>query len=228
MTAPARRGGAKLAVQVVVIAKEPRPGAVKTRLCPPLTPEQAAELAEAALADTCRVVACTRVQGRVMALEGRTGRWVPPGCDIVVQRTGAFGERLAGAIDDAWALHPLPVLLIGMDTPQLDTQLVESAARALLDPGVDTVLGPANDGGYWLIGAREPVAGMFAGVPMSTDHTAAAQLRRLHTLSLTCSLLPTLRDVDTFEDALAVASASPHTAFARALRGCAVAEEAGV
>ena len=68
MTAPARTGRAKLAVQVVVIAKEPRPGAVKTRLCPPLTPKQAAELAEAALADTCSVVACTGVQFRVMAL----------------------------------------------------------------------------------------------------------------------------------------------------------------
>ena len=92
-----------------------------------------------------------------MALEGRPGPWVPPGCDIVVQRTGTFGERLAGAIDDAWSLHPLPVLLIGMDTPQLTTWLVEGAARALLAPGVDTVLGPANDGGYWLIGTRAPV-----------------------------------------------------------------------
>jgi hypothetical protein len=228
MTEPAHSGRAKLAVQVVVIAKEPRSGAVKTRLCPPLTPKQAAELAEAALEDTCRIVASAKLQCRALALEGRPGPWVPPGCDIVVQRTGAFGERLAGAIDDTWLLHPLPVLLIGMDTPQLTTQLVESAARALLDPGVDTVLGPANDGGYWLIGTRAPVGGMFAGVPMSTDHTAVAQLRQLHTLGLTCSLLPTLRDVDTFEDALAVASASPHTAFARALRGCAVAEEAGV
>ena len=228
MTAPARTGRAKLAVQVVVIAKEPRPGAVKTRLCPPLTPKQAAELAEAALADTCSVVACTGVQFRVMALEGRPGPWMPPGCDIVVQRTGTFGERLAGAIDDAWSLHPLPALLIGMDTPQLDTRLVESAARSLLAPGVDTVLGPANDGGYWLIGTRVPVGGMFAGVPMSTDHTAAAQLRQLYRLGLTCSLLPTLRDVDTFEDVLAVASASPHTAFARAVRACVVAEEARV
>ena len=223
-----RGGGTGMAVQVVVIAKEPRPGAVKTRMCPPLMPEQAAELAEAALADTCRVIACTGAQFRVMALEGQPGPWVPPGCDIVVQRTGAFGERLAGAIDDAWSLHPLPVLLIGMDTPQLDTRLVEGAARALLAPGVDTVLGPANDGGYWLIGTRVPVAGMFAGVPMSTDHTAAAQLRQLSMLGLTCSLQPTLRDVDTFEDALVVASAAPHTAFARALRGCALPEEASV
>ena len=84
MRGVARSGRAKLAVQVVVIAKEPRPGAVKTRLCPPLTPEQAAELAEAALADTCRVIAGTGAQFRVMALEGRPGPWMPPGCDLVV------------------------------------------------------------------------------------------------------------------------------------------------
>ncbi len=224
MRTSAPSDGAKLAVQVVVIAKEPRPGAVKTRLCPPLTPEEAAELAEAALADTCGVVGRARVQYQVIVLEGRPGPWLAPGCEVVAQRTGAFGDRLAGAINDAWVLHPLPVLLIGMDTPQLDTRMVEGAARALLDPGVDTVLGPADDGGYWLIGTRAPIAGMFAGVPMSTDHTAAAQLRRLRTLGLTCALLPTLRDVDTFEDAMAVALTAPYTAFACALRACIVSE----
>ena len=98
----------------------------------------------------------------------------------------------------------------------------------MLAPGVDTVLGPANDGGYWLIGTRVPVAGMFAGVPMSTDHTAAAQLRRLHTLGLTCSLLPTLRDVDTFADALGRGVRRTTHRIRRALRACAVAEEASV
>jgi hypothetical protein len=98
---------------------------------------------------------------------------------------------------------------------------LELAAAALLSPGVATVLGPADDGGYWLIGARHPEPGMFAGVPMSTDHTAAAQLRRLGALGLRCSPVAGLRDVDTVSDAWAVAELVPHSSFAAALRACA-------
>ena len=221
---------AALAIQVVVIAKEPRPGAVKTRLCPPLTPVQAAALASAALADTCDVVGATPVRRRVVALEGRPGSWLPEDWEVVVQRSGTFGQRLAGAIEDSWDAAPLPILLIGMDTPQLDQRLLESAARALLRPGVDAVLGPAHDGGYWLLGTRAPVAGMFDGVPMSTDHTGAAQLRRLDQLGLHRTVVPPLRDVDTIADARAVAAAAPHTRFACVLSACAgaVPEEARV
>jgi hypothetical protein len=210
-----------LGVQVVVIAKEPRPGAVKTRLSPPLTPGEAAAVAGAALADTLEVVARTNLRARVVAFEGRPDSWIPSGFTVVPQRRGSFGDRLAGAMEDAWERTPCPILLIGMDTPQVSVADLELAAAALLSPGVGTVLGPADDGGYWLIGARHPEPGMFAGVPMSTDHTAAAQLRRLGALGLRCSPVAGLRDVDTVSDAWAVAELVPHSSFAAALRACA-------
>lgn len=211
-------GAAKaLDVQVVVIAKEPRPGAVKTRLIPPLNPGEAAAVAGAALVDTLEVVARTNVRARVVAFEGRPGRWVPGGFVVVPQRTGFFGDRLAGAIEDAWERTASPILLIGMDTPQVSVADLELAAATLLSPGVDTVLGPADDGGYWLIGTRRPVPGMFAGVPMSTDRTAAEQLQRLGALGLSCSQVRGLRDVDTMSDAWAVAELVPDSSFAAAL-----------
>jgi uncharacterized protein len=212
---------AVLNVQVVVIAKEPRPGAVKTRLSPPLTPGEAASVAGAALKDTLEVVARTNLRARVVAFEGRSDRWVPSGFTVVPQRRGGFGDRLAGAIQDAWERTPCPILLIGMDTPQVSAADLELAAEDLLSPGVDAVLGPADDGGYWVIGTRHPVPGMFAGVPMSTDRTAVAQRHRLGDLGLRCSLVRGLRDVDTMSDARAVAKLVPHSCFAAALRACA-------
>ena len=167
------QGSSALAeVQVVVIAKEPLAGTVKTRLCPPLTASEAARVAAAALADTLEVVGSSSCRSTVVAFEGESDGWVPGGFDVVPQRRGGFGERLAGAIDDAWERTECPVLLIGMDTPQVTVTDLGRAAAALLSPGVDAVLGPADDGGYWLIGLRRPEPGVFDDVPMSTDHTA--------------------------------------------------------
>jgi uncharacterized protein len=203
--------------QVVIVAKAPVAGLVKTRLCPPLTSAQAASVAAAALSDTLSAAQASGAQRRVLALDGDPGPWVPSGFDVVAQRPGDFATRLAGALDDAWHSAPLPVLLIGMDTPQLDAVALNAAARCLLEGSTDTVLGPADDGGFWTLGARRPVDGLFCGVPMSTGETALAQLARLHALGLSCSLLPGLRDVDTIDDALAVAGQAPATRFASAL-----------
>ncbi len=208
-------------VQVVVVAKEPLAGTVKTRLCPPLTSSEAAHVAAAALADTLEVVGRSKCRARVVAFEGESDGWVPGGFAVVPQRRGRFGERLAGAIDDAWERTGCPVLLIGMDTPQVTVSDLELAAAALLSPGFDAVLGPADDGGYWLIGVRRPQPGMFAGVPMSTDHTASDQLRRLEALGLACRVIHGLRDVDTIFDARAVAELVPNSSFAATLRACA-------
>jgi hypothetical protein len=207
-------------VQVVVIAKEPLPGTVKTRLCPPLTSAQAAGVAAAALADTLGVVARTDCRARVVAFDGSPGGWVPSGFIVVPQRAGGFGERLDGAIADAWERTDCPVLLIGMDTPQVSVADLECAAAALLSPGVDAVLGPAEDGGYWLIGTRRPVPGMFAEVPMSTDRTASLQRKRFEGLGLSHTLIHGLRDVDTIADAHAVADLVPHSSFAATLDAC--------
>jgi hypothetical protein len=197
-------------VALVVIAKAPVPGRVKTRLCPPCAPEEAAQLAAASLADTLRAVAAAPARRRILALEGS---WSAPGFELIQQQGDDLGERLGAALDAAGG----PALVVGMDTPQLSPALLAHAARRLTEPGVDAVLGPALDGGYWTIGMREPDAAAFEGVPMSSRHTCAAQRRRLRQLGLKVALLPRLRDVDTIEDARAVAREHPRTEFAAVL-----------
>ena len=208
-------------VQVVVIAKEPLAGTVKTRLCPPLTASEAAHVAAAALADTLEVVGRSNCRSTVVAFEGESQGWVPDRFVVVPQRRGGFGQRLAGAIDDAWGRTECPVLLIGMDTPQVTVADLGRAAAGLLSPGVDAVLGPADDGGYWLIGLRRPEPGVFEDVPMSTDHTASDQRIRLGSLGLACTVIHGLQDVDTISDAWAVAQLVPNSSFAASLRACA-------
>lgn len=210
--------------QVVVMAKAPVAGRVKTRLCPPFTHHQAAALARAALLDTMEAVRASGARRRVLALQGRPGSWPRTGFDVVGQRPGDLGARLAGAVADAWDRAPLPVLVVGMDTPQMRGADLDRAAAPMLRSGrvggipSSSVLGPAEDGGYWAIGVRQPVPRMFDGVPMSTDHTGAAQLARLRALGISCTVVGSMRDVDEPDDALAVAALAPATRFAATLR----------
>ncbi len=103
-------------IALIVIAKEPVAGRSKTRLCPPLEPEQAAALAAAALADTLAAVAQTPARARILALDGNPGEWLPDGFEIVSQGGGGLDARLATAFETSAG----PALLVGMDTPQLD------------------------------------------------------------------------------------------------------------
>jgi len=199
---------------LLVIAKEPVPGRVKTRLTPPYTPEQAAALAEASLEDTLSVVARTRACARTLVLRGRPGPWLPPGIRVIPQRGDGLDERLAYAFDDAYDGRPL--VLIGMDTPQVTTGLLERAAAALRTR--DAVFGRAADGGFWLLGLARPDAGLLRGVPMSRPDTGRVQLARLRAAGLDVALLPPLTDVDTAADAAEVAALAPHGRFAAAFR----------
>ncbi len=204
----------KTAATIVVLAKAPVAGRVKTRLCPPLMPQEAATLAEAALSDTLAAVLATRCARRVLALDGAPGLWLPRGIEVIGQRGERLDERISCAFDDVGG----PVLLIGSDTPQVSTTLLVTAARALLSPGVDAVLGHALDGGWWIAGLRRPTPSAFRGVPMSTSTTGARQLDRFRALGLSVVTLPLLRDVDLIDDARAVATEAPGTAFAATFR----------
>jgi glycosyltransferase A (GT-A) superfamily protein (DUF2064 family) len=201
---------------VVVLAKEPAPGKVKTRLIGDLTPAEAAALAGAALADTLEAVGALSGVRPVLALDGRPGPWVPPDFAVIPQATGGLDRRIAAAFDHVLGPEGYegPALLVGMDTPQLGPLLptVDFA-------GHDAVLGLADDGGYWAVGLRRPDAALFHGVPMSEAFTGQAQLDRLRGAGLRVRLLPPLRDVDTVADADAVARAAPGTRFARAWSG---------
>jgi rSAM/selenodomain-associated transferase 1 len=197
---------------LLVIAKAPVPGRVKTRLTPPCTPAQAADMARAALIDTLTAASAARFAGRrVLVLDGEPGAWLPSGFEVIPQRGDGLAERLAAAFDDVAE----PAFLVGMDTPQLAPWQLDAGLSAVA--WGDSAFGPAFDGGYWGIGLRTPDPEVFAGVPMSTDDTGSAQYARMRALGLQPGILPPRRDVDTFAVALAVAAEAPDTRFAAAL-----------
>ncbi|MDF3299152.1 TIGR04282 family arsenosugar biosynthesis glycosyltransferase [Streptomyces tropicalis] len=193
---------------LLVIAKEPRPGRVKTRLSPPFSAREAAALAEAALADTLRAVAAAPAVRRVLVLDGTPGPWLPPGFDVVPQCAGGLDERLAGAFAGCTG----PALLIGMDTPQVTPELLTVDFA-----DCDACIGPAEDGGFWALGLASPDPALLRGVPMSTAGTGALQRERLVAAGLRVRDLRRLRDVDTAADARAVAACAPHGHFAARL-----------
>jgi glycosyltransferase A (GT-A) superfamily protein (DUF2064 family) len=190
---------------LLVMAKAPLPGRVKTRLTPPFAPAEAAALAEASLRDTLEVVAATPARRRVVVLDGPVGDWLPAGFDVVAQGDGELDVRIAAALAEVDG----PVLLVGMDTPQLTvSQLSVSFAHH------DAWFGPAEDGGFWALGLARPDPTLVAGVAMSRSCTGTVQLGRLIEAGLRIGLLPLLRDVDTAACAAAVARQAPHTRFA--------------
>ena len=212
---------------LVIVAKVPEPGLVKTRLCPPATPEQAADLAEAALLDTLDAVRA--VDSRpLVALAGDPARAVRPallaaglhGAAVVAQRGESLGPRIAAAHADAAALRPgAASLQLGMDTPQVKRELLAAAAARLTGrSGPDAVLGPAADGGWWALGLRDPHrAALIAAVPTSRADTGVRTWAALRAGGLRVDLLEELRDVDTAADAVAVAALAPGTRFAPAV-----------
>lgn len=191
-----------------MLAKAPVAGRAKTRLCPPLTPAQAAEVAAAALHDTLAAATSSGADELVLALDGAPGPWLPSGWAVVAQQGDTFAQRLAAA----WAGCAGPTLQIGMDTPQLTAARLDAALDRLA--AGPCVLGPAADGGWWGLGLRSAQPEAFSGVPMSTDQTCVEQIRRLRELGLEPDLLETLTDVDTWADAVAVAAAAPGRGFA--------------
>lgn len=195
---------------VLVMAKAPVAGTVKTRLCPPFTLEEAAQVAEAALADTLAAVARCGASRRILALAGEPGPWLPPGFEVLAQRGTSLAERLG----HAWADAGSPGIQIGMDTPQVrPTELDRLLAKVA--PG-HAVLGPATDGGWWVIGmAGLDPAAVFSGIPMSTSVTGELQGRRLEGLGQRVHRAPTRRDIDRAGDLAAVAAIAPWTQTAR-------------
>ena len=205
MTAPPPQSANTL----LVIAKQPVPGQVKTRLVPPCTHEQAAALAEAALADTLHTMLMVPARRRVIVLDGEPGPWLPSGFEVVRQCSGPLDERLASAFAGVSG----PAMLIGMDTPQVTPGLLTVDWQA-----ADAWFGPAADGGFWALGLRVPDPALLRGVPMSTPGTGAVQRARLIGAGLRVADLPQLRDVDTAADAVAVALEAPRSRFAARAR----------
>jgi glycosyltransferase A (GT-A) superfamily protein (DUF2064 family) len=136
---------------------------------------------------------------------------------VTAQRGKGLDERIAAAFDDAYAQLALPIVLIGMDTPQVTPGLLETVAHPLAAGEADAVFGPAEDGGFWLLGLRRPDPELILGVPMSADHTGRVQLERLRDAGLRVRQVPELLDVDTAADAERVARQAPGSRFAATL-----------
>ncbi|MGI5507022.1 TIGR04282 family arsenosugar biosynthesis glycosyltransferase [Lentzea sp. CA-135723] len=199
---------------LMIMAKSPIPGQVKTRLCPPLSPEEAADVAAASLLDTVAAALETPGAVPVVALAGVVRREdvrdALAECVVIPQRGSTFAERLVHAHADV-ARFRMPVLQIGMDTPQVTPSLLESCAEF-----GEAALGFAQDGGWWALGLRDPLrAAVLRDVPMSRADTGVRTLEAL--LGMEVRTLPVLSDVDTIEDAVAVAREVPGSRFAAAV-----------
>jgi len=200
---------------VLVMAKAPVEGRVKTRLCPPCTPAEAAVVAEAALSDTLEAVARCRADRRIIALDGEPGPWLPPTFEVLPQRGGRFDERLA----NAWADAGGDGIQIGMDTPHVGPGVLDGLLDGLDGPGRPAVLGHASDGGWWVIGlaGADPFA-VFRGIPVSTPITGQEQERRLRACGFRVVAGPVMQDIDTWADLEEVTELAPGTRTAGVAR----------
>ena len=197
---------------IAVMAKAPRPGRAKTRLCPPLRPDQAAQLSAAFLRDITENIALAAraalihgyiayaPAGEERAFDGhladRTALVLADGSPPMPPGVEGFGRSLMHAAQALFANGYGAVCLVNSDSPTLPTSLLIGAANALLAPGERVVLGPADDGGYYLIGMKRPHAHLFANIAWSTDSVAAATHARSAVLRLDVVTLPTWFDVD--------------------------------
>ncbi len=213
------------AFRVLVMAKSPVAGRVKTRLGADIGHDAAARVASAALLDTLEAAtAAAGAHGCHLALDGDLDdavgadrlRAALTGWTVTPQRGEGFAERLVAAHADA---GPGVVVQVGMDTPHVSADLLAAAAAPLraAHPAYDAVLGPADDGGWWVLARRDPsVAGVLADVEMSTARTGADTRDALVGAGWRVGTTVMLRDVDEVADADAVAALVPGSHFAEA------------
>jgi len=189
---------------VIVFGKAPRPGLVKTRMTPPLTSEQAAELYGAFLHDAATMLTSSRTWDWVVfstSVDRQRETW-PPGAPEpsgwFAQRGGDLGERIQNAGDELLDAGRGRVVLLGSDHPTVTAGLLEDAFTELLTHEV--VFGPSLDGGYYLVGATRPRSGIFTEVPWSTPRVLARTLDHVEAAGITLAMLPPWYDVDTPDD----------------------------
>jgi hypothetical protein len=222
--APIRGDAAVSPVAVAIMAKAPRPGAVKTRLVPPLTPTQAARLYRCFLLDKIAQVRTLADMHPVVAYTPRAARDVfetlAPRLTLLPQRGADLGARLINGLAELLARGHAGAMAIDSDTPTLPREFLQRGVDALSRGEADVVVGPTEDGGYYLIGVRRERPELFTDMPWSTPAVLSETLRRARAAGLTTICLPEWFDVDTGPDLARLQAslvdlgpaAPPHTA----------------
>lgn len=189
---------------VTIMAKAPRKGEVKTRLCPPFTTTEAAELYRCFLLDKIEQVRSLKAASPAISYTPVEGKAyfeeLAPGFVLIPQQGPDLGSRLANGFDQLFAQGYTGALAIDSDTPTLPTDFLEQALDLLAIPSTDLVLGPSDDGGYYLIGLRQLHRELFEGMAWSTHHVMPETIKRAEAKGLKVETLPVWFDVDTPDD----------------------------
>ncbi len=200
--------GAQTATAIVVVAKAPQPGKVKTRLCPPLSPQQAARLYEGFLLDTLSVaLAVPHCAVKIVCPTGQDASelaaLVPGEVGYIVQSQPGLTAALSETFGACVAAGYSKVLCISSDNPNLPVEYLIQAIERLDE--VEVVLGPSEDGGYYLVGAKKVYPSLFEGMEWSNELVLSETLRRVAEARLSQALLPEWYDLDTGLDLVRLA-----------------------
>lgn len=191
-------------VAVAIMAKAPRPGTVKTRLCPPLLATEAAALYRCFLLDKIATVGGLVDARPVIAYTPDDARTefdvLAPGFALVAQDGADLGARLHATLSGLLAAGHVGAIAVDSDTPTLPSGFLQQAVDCLTRPGPDVVLGPTEDGGYYLIGVRAPHRELFERMPWSTSDVMEITRHRAAAAGLRALCLSSWFDVDTPDD----------------------------
>jgi rSAM/selenodomain-associated transferase 1 len=205
-------------VALGVMAKIPVAGEVKTRLCPPLVPAEAAALARCFLLDRLEQLREVSEGDALVAFapkerEAEMRDLVPAGVRLVPQEGADLGARLDRLLTDLLAEGYAGAIAVDADSPTLPTAYLRRACAVIRDAAVDVVVGPCEDGGYYLIGLRVPTPALFRAMPWSTAKVTEETLARARSLGLQLALLPSWFDVDRGQDLARLREPAPPEAF---------------
>jgi len=192
---------------LVVVAKAPVPGEVKTRLCPEFTTEEATNLYRCFIQDRIKEIGSLTSMNLAISYtpedsEEYFGQFLSNGFHLFPQRGKDLGERLSNIFVDKLAGEYDAVSIIDSDTPDLPRSIVQQSFQLLIADRADAVFGPCHDGGYYLVGMRKPHPELFQKIPWSTEKVLPRTLEKADSLGLQTKLLPKWNDLDTFQDLL--------------------------
>ena len=190
---------------LVIVAKEPLPGKVKTRLFPKFSPEVAADLYRCFLHDRIQEVSTLNGVYRAIAYTPENARetfmtLALDGFELFAQQGKHLGERLNNIFLEKLSQGYKAVSIVDSDSPDLPKSLIEESFELLLSKRADIVFGPCYDGGYYLVGMRKPHPELFRDIPWSTENVLSVTLEKARKMGLNVKLLSAWNDLDTFED----------------------------